>query len=206
MCWIICNYILEKKVLLLERKRHTICRVASARYADLFPDGRGGGAPSCPGWERGYPSSPGWGYHPVYDRGVPPVLILDGVSPWQQDRLTPHQQNGVPPCRPIMGYPSISAEWGIPVSRMGTLHPDLGWGTSRQQDRVPPLDLGWGAPTPIQTWDGVPLHKCEQTENITFPHPSDAGSKNLTKMIAQFSDGCSNCRIKILLILKSRIV
>ena len=35
---------LNKKVLRLERKRHTACRVVSARYAALSPDGvRGGG-------------------------------------------------------------------------------------------------------------------------------------------------------------------
>ena len=36
---------------------------------------------------------------------------------------------------------------------------------------------------PVQTWDGVLTNprKCEQTENITFPHPSDAGGNNVTK-------------------------
>ena len=41
---------------------------------------------------------------------------------------------------------------------------------------VPPFLILDGVP-PVWTWDGVPPHldKCEQTETITFPHPSDAG-------------------------------
>ena len=45
-------------------------------------------------------------------------------------------------------------------------------------------DMGWGnPPPPIQTWNGVPPPLVEvwtdtQSENITFPHLSDAGSKN----------------------------
>ena len=41
--------------------------------------------------------------------------------------------------------------------------------------------LGWGAPAlgypPIWTWLGYPP-PCEQTENITFPHPSNVVSNN----------------------------
>ena len=60
--------IINKKVLLRERKRHTARRVASARYADLSSDGEGG--MPHPVLDRGYPipsldrrgtiSSPGW--------------------------------------------------------------------------------------------------------------------------------------------------
>ena len=73
---------------------------------------------------------------------------------------------------------------------MGTPYLDLGWGT-------PHLDLGWGTP-PTWTWDGVPLGQTWdgvpplprfgmgypppgvdwQTENSTFPYPSDAGGNN----------------------------
>ena len=47
----------NKKVLLRERKRHTARRVASARYADLSPDG---GYP-IQSWTGGTPSSLGGG-------------------------------------------------------------------------------------------------------------------------------------------------
>ena len=95
----------NKKVILRERKRHTTCRVASARYADLSPDpvldGGGDGTPSSPG-QRGYiiqswmgvpwgpPSRAEWGYPPT----------------WTWD--------GVPPSRPGMGYPTSSPGMGNP--------------------------------------------------------------------------------------------
>ena len=60
---------------------------------------------------------------------------------------------------------------GIPTPPLPS--PDLG------QDTLP-FRSGMGYP-PVKTWDGYspppPPRKCEQTENITFPHPSDAGGK-----------------------------
>ena len=56
-----------------------------------------------------------------------------------------------------MGYP-------LPQSR-------LGWST-------PHLDLRWGTPSP-DLGRGTLLCQCGQTENITFPHPSDVGSNDL---------------------------
>ena len=54
-----------------------------------------------------------------------------------------------PPSTPGMGYPR-------PDLRLGTLHPDLGWGYPHQQDGIPSCpDLGWGTPCPHQQ-DGVP--------------------------------------------------
>ena len=48
------NLFENKKVLLRERKRHTAHCVTSARYADLFPEGWGGGfTPSSPWWGGG---------------------------------------------------------------------------------------------------------------------------------------------------------
>ena len=113
----------------------------------------------------GYPPSPdlGWGYPhhqqdevppgPDLGQGTPLIQIWDGVPPpiqtWDE----------VPPC-PDLG-------WGTPCPDLGWFtppHPDLGRGTPR-------LDLGWGTPPP-------PCGKCGQTENITFPHPSDAGGKD----------------------------
>ena len=88
-----------------ERKRHTVRRIASARYAALS-NGRGypiqswlGETPSSPGWgkphpvlaggEGGTPSSPGWGV---------PHLVLVRVVPNPADRgLTPSSPGrGVP--------------------------------------------------------------------------------------------------------------
>ena len=75
--------------------------------------------------------------------------------------LHPFSPNSVLPWR----YPPLQTLDGVP-------HPDLGWG-------YPQLDLGWGY-LPVQIVMGVPLpRKCGQTENITFPHPSDAGGKNV---------------------------
>ena len=81
----------HKKVLLRERKRHTARRIASARYADLSPDGGGGypiqtwdgvppprldlgwGTPLCkPGTGPPPPFRPGMRYPPLAGRGTNP--------------------------------------------------------------------------------------------------------------------------------------
>ena len=75
----------NKKVLLRERKRHTACRVGSARYAALssgwggYPIPGLGGIP-WPGLDgEGYPI-PGWGYP-----GYPHHPDLAGGTPHHQD-------------------------------------------------------------------------------------------------------------------------
>ena len=110
--------ILDKKVLLRERKRHTTSCVASARHVALSPDGGGGGYPLQSWTEGDTPFSLGWGVlHPVLGRGYPhPDLEpdLDG----RYLRVPPVQTwDGVPP------------------------HSDMGWGT-------PCLDMGMGYPPP----------------------------------------------------------
>ena len=77
---------LTKKVLLRERKRHTVRCIASARYADLSPQG-GGAVP-----------------HPVLDGGVTPILVLVPPSCPTPDPGwgTLHQQDGGTP-RPDLG-------------------------------------------------------------------------------------------------------
>ena len=49
------TYSADKKVLLRERKRHTVRCIASARYAALSPDWGGGGTLFSPGRGGGYP-------------------------------------------------------------------------------------------------------------------------------------------------------
>ena len=89
----------NKKVLLRERKRHTARRIASARFADLSPDG--GGVP---------PSSLGWVGTGVLH------LVLDGGTLSTPDMGYPLVQtlDRVALSRPGMGYPPP--------------HPHLGWG------------------------------------------------------------------------------
>ena len=77
----------------------------------------------------------------------------------------------------------------------GTPHPDLSLCTP-----LPHPDLGWGTP-PVQTCDGVPppppveVWADTQSENITFPHPSDAGGKYIEKCtdVSLFSPPISFC-------------
>ena len=102
---------------------------------------------------RGTPSSPGGG------EGVPlgtphcPDLIR-GVHP--------------PPSRPSRGgwYPRY------PLSS----RPGIGYPQPRPEMRYPPPRPWMGYP-PHRPGTGYPPRKCEQTKNITFPHPSDAGGK-----------------------------
>ena len=69
------------------------------------------------------------------------------------------------------GLPLLGG-WGYP-------HPDLAGVPSPQWTwpGYPPSDL---ATVPLSDLAGVPPSRCGQTENITFPHPSDAVGKKFT--------------------------
>ena len=107
------------------------------------------------------------------------MLFWLGVHPVQ----VPRQDGG--------GYP-FPGQGGTPsqVRMRGYYHPANGGYSLIQvpdQDRRYPFPGQDGAYAPVLTWEGVPLSlpgrgtpRCEltQTENITFPHPMDAGGKN----------------------------
>ena len=89
---------------------------------------------------------------------------------------------------PVMGYPPIWTWFGYP-------HPDLPGGTpSQDRDGVLPSGPGpgWVPSIFTCTWLGYPpswtlmgyLPRCEQTENITVPHHSNTGPKNIQEMVA----------------------
>ena len=134
----------NQKVLLRERKRHTVRRVASARQVrGGYPSPGPGGYP-VPGLEGtlsqvwGYPiPGPGGGVpHPDLVGGYPRYPHLqtwDGVPPppcldlgW-----------GTPPARPGMGYPPPARPgMGYPPARLGMGYPPRpDWGT--------PRDVNW---------------------------------------------------------------
>ena len=147
------------------------------------PSSLGGGTPDTPSvlildlarggypnqsWMRGYPRYPpilildlagGYPGYPLLDLGWgTPLQIWDGVPP--HPRL-----DGVPPVQTWDEVPPHQRLDGYPPSR-----PGMGYLPSRDK---------MGYPPPVQTWDGVPpSHRCEQTENITFPHPLDAGGND----------------------------
>ena len=163
-----------KKVLLRERKRHTTCRIASARCAALSPDEEGvpqsvlarglphpvldtpsqvqaGGTPSqvCPDLEWGTPYyldgvPPTWTW-----RMIPPTWTWHMIPPtWTWHMIPPTWTwDAVPPPGPGIGYPC----------------PELGWGT-------PHLDLGWGIPT--WTWNRVPPSR----SGMWYPQSAEWGT------------------------------
>ena len=76
---------------------------------------------------------------------------------------------GVPPSSHGGGYPIPGLVGGVPqpVPRVTCPpHPDLRWGTPS------PIHRPWMGYVPTHL---PPPHKCEQTENVTFPHPSGGG-------------------------------
>ena len=91
-------------------------------------------------------------------------------------------QSGVPPIRVSpLGYPHV----GVPPHRayppQGTPLAGPGSGTP------PPAEPGSGTP-PHWTWLGYPpSSRCGQTENITFPHPSDAVGNNFILSLYKMS-------------------
>ena len=156
-----------------------------------------GGTPLSSGWGTpvltgGTPNCLGWG-----GPGVPPVLILDGGTPVLILDGVPHiSRMGYPPVKTWDRVPPPHQHDGVPpilILDGGTPYPDLGWGTPHQQDGVPPLSrpgmgytpvinrMGYPPPHPDLRWGTLPPppRKCGQTENITFPHPSDAGGKKV---------------------------
>ena len=118
--------------------------------------------------------------------GVPTLAGGRGNLPWGTPR--PDLARGVPTLArgvPTLGYPPILTwlggtylGWGVPT--LG-YPPILTWlegtylgqvGYLPGQGRYPPSPSGLGRGTP---------RRCEQTENIIFPRPSDAvGSKLLS--------------------------
>ena len=111
--------IINKKVLLRERKRHTARRVTSTPSAVLTRGGtpsqvqiQTGGTPSQVQVQTvGYPHPLDGGYpHPALDVGYP----LPGQGRYLHPALdggdvgTPHPMMGVPPPRPVMGKVIVS--------------------------------------------------------------------------------------------------
>ena len=99
--------------------------------------------------------------------GIPPVLTWD-------KGIRPSGRMGVPPIRKDVDTP-YQEGWGCPLwrrKRIPTCQPD-------------------GVPSPP---------KCEQThtcENSTFPHPWDAGGKNVIDIISKYH-ACMTCWRKVM--------
>ena len=127
------------------------------------------------------------------EEGGTPSHVQGGIPSqvWGGAGGTPPRSGGTPSQVQCGGVPHPrSGVWGYPIPCPGVPHPKVGdsQGTSHHLDlvRVPPhlrpemgyplpqhLDLTGVLPPPDLRW-GTP-RKCEQTENITFPHPSDGG-------------------------------
>ena len=153
------DILLNKKVLLRERKRHTARHVASTPSVVLTgvnpipgpdPDG---GTPSL-----GVPLSRSrWGY---------PHLDLAGV-----DGGVPHPwwRRGYPPSGLNQGTPLSTFRWGYPITGQVLPPPHL------DMARVPPSGRGRGTPHLDLAGVAPSPRNGGQTENITSRHPSDAG-------------------------------
>ena len=156
-----CETQVNNKVCLRERKRHTVRRAVSSRYAALSPDSvRGGGGVT----------------HPVLQRGGGYPELHPPSDVW-----------GTLTSGPGMGYPHLDLGWGTPQSAGWGTPQSAGWGTPvswmaiQTWDAVPPVswmgyhpvkkdgvppnpDLEWDTPPPRQldwvppvgNWDGVP--------------------------------------------------
>ena len=115
-----CSQTQNKKVLLLERKRHTTCRVASARYAGGggvphpvmggTPSSHDGGGVPHPVMVGDTPSSHGEGGSPSSHGGGHPIQSCWGGTPSSHGEY-PIQSWGVPISG---GYPGQVLIWGYP--------------------------------------------------------------------------------------------
>ena len=101
---------------------------------------------------------------------VPPPARVPPQPGYPPARVPPLAR--VPPSQGTPPWPGYPPGQGTPPAGPGRVQP-------------PPPDC------PMAFWEmlqsimgyGYPPPRCEQTENITFPHPSDAGGNN-------FSDDC----------------
>ena len=139
-------YNFNKKVLLRERKRHTVRHIVLALLICLLT---WGSTPSSLG--RRVP-------HSVLDRGYPiqswlgvPHPVLDGGTPSSYG-----------------GYPIQSWTGGYPIQSSGSPILNLDGVPLGQQDGVSSHpDLGWGTPTTSAGWSNPPLSR----PGIWYPHP-----------------------------------
>ena len=127
----------------------------------------GGGYP-IQSWWGGTPSSHGGGY-PIQSWWGIPHPVMGGVP-------------GVPPpSRPGWATPHHPDLTGVPLPTIQTW-PGYSPTIQTWLEYPPPSRPGWGThPPTIKTWLGYPpveLWTDKQTENSTFPHPSDAGDNN----------------------------
>ena len=155
----------KKKVLLRERKRHTARRVAIA----ISCYSGEGGVP----WQKNFfpqsehVSSQIWcqKFFPLLG-GVPrqkfffPVWTC--IKPNLVSKIFPFTETGYPPQKSETWDPPKKSETWDPPWKSET------WDPPRKSETgpTPPSKAGSGTPLPS---------KCEQTETITFPHPSDGG-------------------------------
>ena len=122
------RFILHKKVLLRERKRHTAHRVVSTPSVVLTgsppcPDLAGGGYPTWvpPGQGPPSPSWPGWGgtlpgYPPA---GYPPAGYPWQGTPWQGTPLPGPGRVPPPRCLPHGILGNVAKHYGIWVPLLG---------------------------------------------------------------------------------------
>ena len=83
-----------------------------------------------------------------------------------------------PPCSCSPDLPTRG--WGG-----GGGHPIQVWGGTPIQSwwGIPPPNLTWYGVPPVPSWEGGTPHRPDiQSENITFPYPSDARGKNAIQM------------------------
>ena len=154
----------NKKVLLRKCKRHTARRVASTRYA--VPVGGRPPPPQILTWDldSGYPYNTKGGGS-ILNLPTGSTLSWPGMGyplppSWTWDGGTlPLSSTGAPQSRCVL-TDKLNWKYCLPSSwpRMG-VHPS-------------PPSAVQGPPAPIE------MCTDRQTENITFPHPSDAGGKN----------------------------
>ena len=135
------SFLVNKKVLLHERKRLTAHHVASTRYAALV-----GGTP-IPGW--GVPHSQ-VGVPPSQTGGTPsqvggtPHLDLGRGYPWTWEGGTPPAwtlEGGTPLPRPGKGYPPVS-QMGYPLAPPPPRRRGVDWHTKCEY--YLPLSYGCG--------------------------------------------------------------
>ena len=126
----------------------------------------------------------------VNARRIPPTVwqVLGGYLPWPGGAYlgwgylpwlggTPLGQGGYPTWPG--GMPTLAGGylpwWGIPTLARGLGVPTLARGYPTFAGGLP--TLARGVPSWLG-WHTPPSPRCEQTENITFPHPLDVGGNN----------------------------
>ena len=157
LCKLVWKYFQKK---FFPQSEHVTSQIWCQKFFPLLGGGGGGGSLNKKFFSglNMYQAKSGVKNFSLYwDWVPPPPNLRPGTPPWKSETWDP--------------TPWKSETWGPPPKIW-----DLGPPPRKSETWDPPRKSETWDPPPVRGWIGYPPPpKCEQTETITFPYPSDGG-------------------------------